>query len=463
MMGAVAVFFWTEALLAFLTGVRFTADFVTAFLAALTGALTAAVFLAGAFFAAFLAGADFAALTAAQRFFCASAMRFLAAGLNLRRLGDFPAGASFPDFSAGAVFAPLALMAAQRFFCASAMRLRAAGLTFLRLTDSWAGVAFSVAAVAASEPESSARACRSLPISSSIAAIIKPSSILPSQAENSNPETRYHVDSSLVVGKSVMPQFERYIGVDYSGAETPDSSCKGIRVYKAEVAGEPQPVQPPPSPRRYWTRRGLAEWLCEELGRDIPTLVGIDHAFSFPLAYFERYRLSSNWQSFLEDFRHHWPTDSRNTYVCFIRDDKTGQGRKRTGERSWLRITEQWTPAAKSVFGFGVQGEVATSTHAGLPWLLYLRKECRRSIHFWPFDGWEIPLGKSVVAEVYPSLWTRRFPKDGRDGDEQAAYAAAAWLQRADRTGSLNTFFHPPLTAEELGIARIEGWILGVA
>ena len=35
-------------------------------------------------------------------------------------------------------------------------------------------------------------------------------------------------------------------------------------------------------------------------------------------------------------------------------------------------------------------------------------------------------LGKSVVAEVYPSLWTRRFPKEDRDGYEQAADASAA-------------------------------------
>ena len=79
-----------------------------------------------------------------------------------------------------------------------------------------------------------------------------------------------------------MPHFIRYIGIDYSGAETADSSCKGIRVYMAEGSSEPAQVQPPPSPRRYWTRRGLAEWLREELDRDIPTIVGIDHAFSFP-------------------------------------------------------------------------------------------------------------------------------------------------------------------------------------
>lgn len=259
-----------------------------------------------------------------------------------------------------------------------------------------------------------------------------------------------------------MPQFARYIGIDYSGAETADSSCKGIRGFMAEGSGEPAQVQPPPGPRRYWTRRGLAEWLREELGGDMPTIVGIDHAFSFPLAYFEKYRLSSDWQDFLEDFHHHWPTDERNTYVSFIREEPSGSGLKRSGDRSWFRVTETWTPTAKSVFGFGVNGEVATSTHAGLPWLLYLRKQCKRQIHFWPFDGWEIPEGKSVVAEVYPALWMRRFPRDGRDGDEQAAYAAAAWLQRSDHDGSLYGFLSPSLTAEESGIAQIEGWILGV-
>jgi hypothetical protein len=53
-------------------------------------------------------------------------------------------------------------------------------------------------------------------------------------------------------------------------------------------------------------------------------------------------------------------------------------------------------------------------------------------------------------------------PKDGRDGDEQAAFAVAAWLQRVDRSGSLEGFFNPPLTPEEREVADVEGWILGV-
>ena len=59
-------------------------------------------------------------------------------------------------------------------------------------------------------------------------------------------------------------------------------------------------------------------------------------------------------------------------------------------------------------------------------------------------------------------MWTRRFKRDGSDDDEQAANAAAAWLQWADMNGSLGSHFNPPLTPYEREVARIEGWILGV-
>lgn len=81
-----------------------------------------------------------------------------------------------------------------------------------------------------------------------------------------------------------MSQFARTIGIDYSGAETPTSSLKGLRVYIASGGQPPVEVLPPPSNKKYWTRRGLAEWLVATLREDIPTIVGIDHAFSLPAA-----------------------------------------------------------------------------------------------------------------------------------------------------------------------------------
>jgi hypothetical protein len=52
-----------------------------------------------------------------------------------------------------------------------------------------------------------------------------------------------------------MSAFSRHIGIDYSGAATPSASLKGLRVYLAEGDAPPFEVSPPPSPRKYWTRR----------------------------------------------------------------------------------------------------------------------------------------------------------------------------------------------------------------
>src|SRR5271163_758669 len=123
---------------------------------------------------------------------------------------------------------------------------------------------------------------------------------------------------------SQTPIFERYISIDYSGAETPTSSLKGLRVYVSSRSNSSLEVEPPPSSRKYWTRRGVAEWLVDRLAEPQTTLVGIDHGFSFPLAYFEAHGLPLDWLAFLEDFQRHWPTDEDNTYVEFVRDGIAG-------------------------------------------------------------------------------------------------------------------------------------------
>jgi len=129
----------------------------------------------------------------------------------------------------------------------------------------------------------------------------------------------------------IVPAYARYIGIDYSGAQTPTASLKGLRVYQAEGDRHPVEVLPPPSTRKYWTRKGIAEWLVERLAEDTPTLVGIDHGFSFPLRYFEVYRLLPDWPAFLDDFKRHWPTDEDHTYVDFGRDGLVGNGAARMG------------------------------------------------------------------------------------------------------------------------------------
>lgn len=256
--------------------------------------------------------------------------------------------------------------------------------------------------------------------------------------------------------------FERYIGIDYSGAETPIASLKGLRVHMADRDTPPVEVQPPAGSKKYWTRRGIAEWLTEVLTEDIPTLVGIDHGFSFPLRYFAEHGVPLDWRAFLEDFQHHWPTDDDHTYVDFVRGGVCGNAPARSGNAKWRRVTEIRARGAKSVFHFDVQGQVAKSTHSGIPWLRYIDLKAAGRVHFWPFDGWYFPAGKSVVAEVYPALWSRSFPRENRDGHQHDAYSIAAWMRQADSNGLLSTFANPPLDEADRRTAEIEGWILGV-
>ena len=257
------------------------------------------------------------------------------------------------------------------------------------------------------------------------------------------------------------PRFERYIGIDYSGAQTPSSSLKGLRVYVGAGSFSPKEIQPPASPRKYWTRKEIAEWLVERLSEELPTLVGIDHGFSFPLQYFEQHGLPLDWPSFLDDFQRHWPTDE-DIYVDFVRDGSSGKGAARSGNSRWRRLTELRARAAKSVFQFDMQGSVAKSTHAGIPWLRYIQQQAKDRVHFWPFDGWSVPPNRSVVAEVYPALWSRSFPTEGRTPDQQDALAIAKWLQAQDSGGGLEAYFQPSIEPQERQRAEIEGWILGV-
>ena len=83
-------------------------------------------------------------------------------------------------------------------------------------------------------------------------------------------------------------------------------------------------------------------------------------------------------------------------------------------------------------------------------------------MHLWPFNGWEIPIGWSVIVEVYPSLWSRSFAREGRASDQNDAYSVAEWMSRADLDGSLEEFFDPCLTEAECMAAQVEGWILGI-
>jgi hypothetical protein len=250
-------------------------------------------------------------------------------------------------------------------------------------------------------------------------------------------------------------QFERYVGIDYSGAGTAAKGLSGLCVYVAASSGEPERKSPDGKTR--WSRLDVAHWLAELLSDGVPTLVGIDHGFSFPLQYFERYGIEQSWPAFLDDFIRHWPTDGASVSVQALRAES-----ERRGENGWRRMTEI-RAKAKSVFHFDVQGSVAKSTHAGLPWLRYIRTSARPMPHFWPFDGWDIETGRSAIVEVYPRLWSGDYDVSSeRNTHQHDAYSVARWLRDADGSAALAAALRGPVDETARAAALIEGWILGV-
>ena len=270
--------------------------------------------------------------------------------------------------------------------------------------------------------------------------------------------------------------FDRYIGVDYSGAQTSTTRLDGLAVCRAVGVAQPEIVPSPADGHDIKTRAGLARWLLERLReRNVRTLVGIDHGFSFPIQYFGRYPhlLNSGWVDFLNDFQLYWPADDSVVAMSsLIARNRIIPGRevleRRWGEPSWFRLTD--SHGAASVFDFNaMQRNVAQSTHAGIPWLRLIRGKLGAegaNVRFWPFDGWCAPEDQSAVVEVYPSLWNRLYREDtdrmGMTNHQRDAYSVARWMSEADRGGLLEQHFSPNLNDAQRYQAQKEGWIFGV-
>ena len=278
--------------------------------------------------------------------------------------------------------------------------------------------------------------------------------------------------------------FSRYIGIDYSGQGLPTRGTAKLAACEAVCNSDPVVVPAKGTGGETWSRKAIAKWLVSELqGECEPTVVGIDHGFSFPIDYFKRYEIpENNWCRFLDDFQKHWPTNDQGVTVRseYIKQVKRmigcETGAYRFGAPDWFRLTDPVKPRqAASVFDFlAGPREVARSAHAGIPWLRYVRRKLRKAnakVHLWPFDSWNVRVGWSAIVEVYPGHWNNPYKSDadkqGLSNDERDAYTAARWMSEQDQKGSLRQFFNPdcfqpPLSETERRRAKTEGWILGV-
>lgn len=260
------------------------------------------------------------------------------------------------------------------------------------------------------------------------------------------------------VAARVPPRFDAYVGIDYSGAGSPADALPGIAVAEARARAVRRVAGPFDDGR--WSRRAVAEWLLARLERGDRVVVGMDFAFSLPVAALGRRRVAS-WDAMLRLFRDEWRTHER----------AVSEARREVapwGSREERRLCDEEAVTAKSPFFFGGPGNVGYATHAGLPWLAWLRERAPEDVAFWPYDAhW--PEARALVAEAYPALYRPRYLVDGRyrparpTRDAEDAHATARWLRDEDRADCLDGWLRAPRDPQARALAAVEGWILGVA
>ncbi|WCK53917.1 hypothetical protein PP175_21755 [Aneurinibacillus sp. Ricciae_BoGa-3] len=252
--------------------------------------------------------------------------------------------------------------------------------------------------------------------------------------------------------------FDRYIGIDYSGAGNPHKSNEAIAVAENDAHNNIQ-IIPNPIKNRKWSREDIYIYLEQEFKTNKKRIIaGIDHGFSYPISMLKGF---ANWDKFLKWFDSQWQTSEYSVAECMKSNGYKNSNYRRLVEKAYAT-------KAKSVVDLDrkVHGMVSYSTHAGIPWLSRLRKLKHAGhikLHFWPFDGVVIPENSHVLFEAYPSLYKKTVQITGWSNEhERDAMAIVSWLNYHDRHNTLIDYLSlKTLTPAEIKISQLEGWILG--
>lgn len=270
--------------------------------------------------------------------------------------------------------------------------------------------------------------------------------------------------------------FDKYIGIDYSGAGEPRSPNKSIAVASTEMSkpaiilSNTMPVHRLSINSRLsnnsgtiWSREDIYLFLRNEfVSSKQRIIVGIDHGFSYPRSIMKSLNLST-WNDFLKWFNTNWKTTKHAVEYCKKQNHFISSTERRLVEK-------EFAPTCKGVVDLdrveGRQGTVSYSTHAGLSWVYRLRRLQHLKVinlHFWPFDGPLVDESCHVIFEGYPALYKKRVALDpSLNEHERDAFAVAAWLRDRDQNNTLQHYLSlPTLSESELRLSELEGWILG--
>jgi hypothetical protein len=279
----------------------------------------------------------------------------------------------------------------------------------------------------------------------------------------------------------VIPAFDYFVGIDWSGNKQPWQ--KGLKIAIALPGRAAPHLKECPTQRRGWSRTDAIRWIEDQFG-DKRALIGLDFAFGFPPV-----TLSGNtvldWD-YVERLCQLHP----NFYGgAFFRPPVCEHShlinspwlQKHSYSADDLRMTDRVAmeivgARPQSVFNAVGPAQVGPSSISGMRALRSLQQRCGETFAIWPFD--EVRGPGSVIVEIFPRyypLLKRKSPrlvdKDNLNSalaafeseavelapkteDEGDALLSAAALRYLARQESLFQLPDPSV--------RSQGWIFGV-
>lgn len=198
--------------------------------------------------------------------------------------------------------------------------------------------------------------------------------------------------------------FDRYVGIDWSGAAQPGYPGVAVAVC---APGRAAPVLVPP-PARTWTRGAVLDWLRAEIARPQRLLVGFDFAFALPG---DGRPASELWAE----------VEARCAGDADLLGSRFAVGDPRfwtAGPRpaDWNAQPRRTETACRDAglgnpqtpFQLIGAKQVGKGALAGMRLLHALEREARERIAIWPFDPAAGRDPRSVACEIYPRLFIRR-------------------------------------------------------
>lgn len=231
-----------------------------------------------------------------------------------------------------------------------------------------------------------------------------------------------------------MRQFDGYIAIDWSGA---DGHYSGISVARcAPGTGAPRLVAASTAAR--WTRTAVAAWLEAELRSGRHQLIGFDFAFGLPfepgMGYLAGAAAGATGMFALWDLIEQASGEAADFSCAHVlthphfaplywhtgRQSSRWTARRRQAEIACAAATGTYPECVFKLIG---PKQVGKASLTGIRVLRHVRGRNRDKVAVWPFEA---TAGKSVFAEIYPTLFRR-----------EAAGGVAKLRTRADLNAAL--------------------------